>query len=817
MLIFDRTVPTDDETSLRVEAAFLLQTEDGASQPSIVPCGTSHLVVFLPTEKETHLNFLIQGPYRTTPARDNIPESDPLNQRLVAQTASLVADSLETIRDMALLTVGCLRALPLSSLDFPFGSMFRPIYDSVRNALLTRPLLPTDHGQFVSANSAALGRGVPIRRLLNGRQLQVLLKSHVSVEWLHADITQDRSPELRGYLIREFGIREVSPEWFAQQVDGSFFETQSDEWMISCYRFLGGQEALWRGSLMPYGSSMRGILLDKPFIRLENGRHVAPFSRDGQPNAFVANALDGELPIVGLAINGDDDARAFLIKLGLTEPDVVVEVMARILPLYRRSGGFDVGYDEHRAHLNAISRALGTASGKRRTDLITAISRTPFLRGQNVDKSLAEMKRPGDLYFRSPHLELYFANNSLIRFVGDQYDPFRRELEDIGVAKTVRVTARQADSSGYVTITSDRGDHERGINSFDPDCDIDGLQTAVSHPEAQRSAYIWNQLLRLNVRRVFGVVERSTIRTYGDPTREERWSRMGSQVREYAWVPTSDGSLKRPQDMTLAELPEDFERDELLAEKLGMRSRAVVALAKEAGVDASVLEFVLHNSDKIRELMRTQVQASLVPPDDDEDTESYFNYQDELVKAFSRPGETHIVDEDAWIAAGPIRNPDGRRAVISEQFEDSIANATLPSRMFQVVPTKKWQAKNNAARGFLMEQYHGKCQICASTFPRRDGRPYFEGLYLVSRVKAEWIDHSGNILCLCPKCCAMFKHGSVEAASIAEQIAQQRVLNAGGADDLKLEVTLCGETTYISFTDRHMINLQEIVKATQEH
>ena len=45
----------------------------------------SPLVVFFPTEKETFLGFLIQGPYRTTPARDNVPEHDQWNQGLAGR------------------------------------------------------------------------------------------------------------------------------------------------------------------------------------------------------------------------------------------------------------------------------------------------------------------------------------------------------------------------------------------------------------------------------------------------------------------------------------------------------------------------------------------------------------------------------------------------------------------------------------------------------------------------------------------------------------------------------------------------------------
>ena len=75
--------PVEGHPGQRVEVAFWL-----AGGERVAPVGASPLTAFFPTEKETFLGFLIQGPYRTTPARDNIPGDDPSNQALVRQTAA---------------------------------------------------------------------------------------------------------------------------------------------------------------------------------------------------------------------------------------------------------------------------------------------------------------------------------------------------------------------------------------------------------------------------------------------------------------------------------------------------------------------------------------------------------------------------------------------------------------------------------------------------------------------------------------------------------------------------------------------------------
>ena len=64
-------------------------------------------MVFFPTALATHLGFLVQGPYRTTPSRDNIPRANMWNRRLVRETGSLLVETLRWFRDNSLLATDC--------------------------------------------------------------------------------------------------------------------------------------------------------------------------------------------------------------------------------------------------------------------------------------------------------------------------------------------------------------------------------------------------------------------------------------------------------------------------------------------------------------------------------------------------------------------------------------------------------------------------------------------------------------------------------------------------------------------------------------
>ncbi len=135
-LIFDRSLTTKiPATVLRVEAAFRLISDEKTGQVAIHPLDQSQLVVFFPTKLETHLGFLIQGPYHTTPARNDIREDDEWNDYLVQETATLIVDALSSLKEMSMLSVGVLSSLPINPSMFPIGGVFRSLFDAVRSAL----------------------------------------------------------------------------------------------------------------------------------------------------------------------------------------------------------------------------------------------------------------------------------------------------------------------------------------------------------------------------------------------------------------------------------------------------------------------------------------------------------------------------------------------------------------------------------------------------------------------------------------------------------------------------------------------------------
>src|SRR3990172_4984428 len=251
-----------EDKELKVEIAFK-PGKDKNGKEIIVQEPDSKLVVFFPTEKVTFLNFVIQGPYKTTPNRENIPLEDEQNKIIIEETGSLVAESLSIIKNLGYLDTNFLNLLPINPKHKENEPIYSVIYEKVREKFLSEELLPTADGKYTKADDALLARGKELTEFLDRNDIQELFSKQ---DWLDTNITYDKTRELRDYLIDELKVVEVDFESFARKITAEFLQTKPDEWMIDFYSRLLEQQALWSDR----GYS-RGILGTKPIIRLENG------------------------------------------------------------------------------------------------------------------------------------------------------------------------------------------------------------------------------------------------------------------------------------------------------------------------------------------------------------------------------------------------------------------------------------------------------------------------------------------------------------------------------------------------------------------
>jgi hypothetical protein len=592
-LVWHRQLDDLGHPAQRVEVAFRLGATSGERR--IEECARSPLTVFFPTEKETFLGFLIQGPYRTTPARDNVPEHDPSNQALVRQTATLLAGVLPELRAENLLTAAALGALPLEAGRFPPGSMFRPLFDAVRETLAREELIPVAGG-YRAAAGLKLAHGAGLDELLGPDQLGALCGAGGPLFFAHPSITPDLTPLLWRYLRDEIGVGEVTPADVVGKVTPDFLAAQSDGWITHFYAFLYQCAALWRDG---FAGDTPGPARTQPIIRLQDGRHVAPFDALGHPVVYLPGSAVTRLPTVRRAIADSPVARPFLDALNLAEPDVVAEVLEIVLPRYDGLEIADLDLAQHEADCECVVRALDEATAGQRPRLLDRLQRTPFLIGENAATGGQRLTPPPALYQRSKELESYFDGNPDAWFAGDAYGPWLVQLREMGVCEAVKVRTRPPGQLGHVVLVDEFARQERGLDGFDPDAEIDGLEFALDHPAHARSEYVWNVLLGPHRGLVAGVVERAIRPSFADSTVQNVRSAIGAAAGHAAWLPGPDGTFRRPAEVSLDDLPPTYARDETLAHALGMLQPVVAEAARQLGIPADILRGLSAHPDLV--------------------------------------------------------------------------------------------------------------------------------------------------------------------------------------------------------------------------
>jgi uncharacterized membrane protein YgcG len=601
-LVFHRDVFSAEGHKVgRVEIAFsLVAAKDAPGRWAVQPLAKSPLVVFFPTVVESHLGFLVQGPYRTTPSRDNIPPGEPWNQHLVKETSGLLVEAMRWMRDKAMLDVAALRCLPLDREKFPKDSRFAPMFDAVRQAFQDEELLPTFDDRHVTAQQAKLARTQELRELFSSEQVAALFGSEV-VAWLSGDITQDKAPEIRQYLMRELDIDEITPTKLVPSLTKTFLETQSDEWVLRLYEFLSGQE-----------KALRRHLDVVPLIRLDDGTHVVA-RENGKAKAFLPSAIATSFPTMRRAVCATPEVRLFLISLGITEPDPVDDVIWNVLPKYQQQE-VDVGDDAYAADIERIRAAFNTDSSAQREKLRSALRDTTFVMVVDTGDGKGYVAKPGEIYIATDRLQQLFAGVPDILIVDNEYDCLRGEdIRDLLVScGASRYLIPQATSSGLghsekAQIRREAGLERASWESQPEDFTLRGLTQLLEFlptlkPEeaAARVKVLWEALADLEAR--------GTAAFYGSYkwgySHETKTARFDAAfvrtLNQVAWVPNTDGELVPPGLVvfdTLGWKPNPF-----LLTKITFKPPIIDQLAKEAGIDPAILDLLRRDPAIVAEL-----------------------------------------------------------------------------------------------------------------------------------------------------------------------------------------------------------------------
>jgi hypothetical protein len=193
----------------------------------------------------------------------------------------------------------------------------------------------------------------------------------------------------------------------------------------------------------------------------------------------------------------------FLQELGLPQADLVSELIDKILPKYKEPGGQVISPQEHGRHIDKILRALAvTSQDHRELDrerLDTALNETPFLNSVNNVTGIKAYKKPKEIYFRSPELELYFHGYQDAWLINEN----KGEMlwEKLGVASIPRFLEFDPQLS-WQQKSALRRDYGYTRDWPPNDYRIDGLEHFLNYlnnyneeQQKARSKYLWSFLV----------------------------------------------------------------------------------------------------------------------------------------------------------------------------------------------------------------------------------------------------------------------------------------------------------------------------------
>lgn len=283
-LVFSRTV-TGIQAGRTIDIAFAV-TVGEKGEYTFTSAKTPYISVYFPTETESKLKFIVQGPYRTTPNRSSVPADDKDNMDLAEQTASLLRDSVIELRDSGKLNFSFLNILPVDSEVFYSAPLFECMFSETEDMMMEEALLLCKDGTYATADSVKIARGSDFAEVLSEELLTELLDDGTEYHWLPTFLTETNKTykTLYDFLTDVLDIEVIRPENLRNAFNNNraFLPRRDEEWLVKFYNMydsVGGAFEKKRG-----GSNM----LTAEIIKTSKGTFIAPYRKsDGtEQNAF---------------------------------------------------------------------------------------------------------------------------------------------------------------------------------------------------------------------------------------------------------------------------------------------------------------------------------------------------------------------------------------------------------------------------------------------------------------------------------------------------------------------------------------------------
>ena len=837
-LVFSKVPTWENQKHKAVEIAFAVD-----AQHQITSIDDDNLYVLFPTTEKTGLRFLLNGPYRTNPARETISKTDAFNIHLMQVTCELMKELLPKIRNRKLLNVQFLSVLPnkedeltdtsnrlkilLELEDKPRG-FYSPLHDTIINEFRNEKLTPTKRkGHFAPALDLYQGSS-ELSELIRDADLAILLgKDPLLSLWIAIPEQIPRRDE-KGRFIEDENARKQNkrindfldtldiPKWTDEDLIDvlmsntesvvEWLKQKSDEWPQNLYAFLEDTSFSYY-----YESKLRILRIVRcvdGIYRLGGECHFSeddlqPFEdlftvstevdNEGQTESheeendeenffYVSNAVYSS----GNNENQQENARKFLETIGVTEVNETERVKVILKQRYSR--------DSIKPQDEDMKRFIDLVKEKPETK---SIFNNYFIFEIDLEQDNSRwFKKPSGVFVDSPYLDTGLT--AYFETIDEDSDSFKRALSPNYAKPESRVDPEDlgkfAESVGAQTKLEAT---KQGITSDNPQSGY--LYSAPGEKEScyrinrdytiQEFSFLLNSrsIVKSNLiwRTMCHLPENQLEACYRRSRRTEAHngdSLLVHQLRNEKWVPQKEGdsiSFVRPCNASIDNLPEGF--------------------LYETGQEwLKVIEFGKKTKEHQEEHNQRNQQAKDFGYDSSDEAEKVAV----ILKEWKAQGKSPEQLRERI-------NPQERR---TERLIIDIGNTLEKEyelRLRNVRVTKGTIDPRTPLRVKYTTDDKMQCQMCHQWMPfkkRNSDEDYFEAVEVLGKDHFPK-EHEAQHLALCPECAAKYKEFVKR-----NEAARKNLYNLLRDSDVpEVSLKASGETICIWFEEKHWNDLKTVL------
>ncbi len=842
-LIFSENL--NDNTKKFVEAAFELERIKEKDESKIgyiiKKANNSKIFSFFSTDKTAGLNFIIQAPFNTTPSRDNIKgiSEDKYNSRLTDKLSELIVNGIHKIieynnkNNIKIDYISFLTALPLTNdvENDNYHEIYKILFKRIKGEFeINKEIIPTVNNGYVGKDNAIIAESKEIIQLLDKEKVKELFRIN-NYEYISDEITEKgKASELWKYFKSELKITSISPEKLADHITDEFIRKQPDEWMIKFYTFLVGKKSLFKKA--DY-TSKEGKLRNRAIMRMEYDSHKCIYDENGETQVFLPTTYKSKDAIKNCLVT--EETKKFFKELGLKELDLIDEIKRDVLPKYKNNPTIDkISIEDNKSDIGTILLILDDEINKYKRDgFFSELNELPFILSENCNEERC-YKKPSEIYIPdNERINTFFEGNPGIYYpVTEIYEILENIINKLKINKSIKIIYEQPNYYNYVIVNDEDRNHERGLEQFDPNFEIFGLEYAINNINIERAKLLWDICKKYNYT-IKGVVESCTRKDYSPPTNKNKKNSIAGEILlKNKWLPKNDneGEFYSPKELFLSDLPDGFDKEsnnaKILAEVLGFKKKeleeafqlVINSFPNEDSKKAFENIQRLYESgdyDGIRKINDFITNRSKENQTENNTKSSKEDIQNELSKRLQSSSDSFTNSND---------NNGNPNITLSPEEKEEFSNNINIDKDFKEKSEKKYKSRLNFKKSvdnteekthikeFLKSQYDGHCQICNVRLEKKDGEPIFNYYHILKNEnKNQYAESKWNALSLCPNHSHLLNYGNCDLNNIKIKAKDDEFIPIERHNNLYyiIDILINDEEFEILYSQEHFLYIKQ--------